>query len=80
MTEILLTGTLSLNHSVTKIKTVTWSTDEYFSYIASFAYFKSLQNDLGIPPPPKKNKLFVAFPWVVTSAGLGGFMICVFII
>ena len=23
-------------------------------------------------------KLFVAFPWVVTSTGLGGFMICVF--
>ena len=24
-------------------------------------------------------KLFVAFPWVVTSTGPGGFMICVFI-
>ena len=24
--------------------------------------------------------LFVAFPWVVTSTGLGGFMICMFII
>ena len=24
--------------------------------------------------------LFVAFPWVVTSTGPGGFMICVFII
>ena len=23
-------------------------------------------------------KLFVAFPWVVTSTGPGGFMICVF--
>ena len=28
---------------------------------------------------PKK-KLFVAFPWVETSTGPGGFMICVFII
>ena len=27
----------------------------------------------------KKNKLFVAFPWVETSTGPGGFMICVFI-
>ena len=27
-----------------------------------------------------KTNLFVAFPWVVTSTGLGGFMICVFII
>ena len=27
-----------------------------------------------------KKKLFVAFPWVETSTGLGGFMICVFII
>ena len=25
-------------------------------------------------------KLFVAFPWGETSTGLGGFMICVFII
>ena len=25
-------------------------------------------------------KLFVAFPWVETSTGQGGFMICVFII
>ena len=25
-------------------------------------------------------KYFVAFPWVVTSTGPGGFMICVFII
>ena len=25
-------------------------------------------------------KLFVAFPWVVSSTGPGGFMICVFII
>ena len=25
-------------------------------------------------------KLFAAFPWVVTSTGPGGFMICVFII
>ena len=28
----------------------------------------------------KKTKLFVAFPWVETSTGSGGFMICVFII
>ena len=28
----------------------------------------------------KKKKLFVAFPWVVTSTGPGGFMICLFII
>ena len=28
----------------------------------------------------KKNTLFVAFPWVETSTGPGGFMICVFII
>ena len=27
-----------------------------------------------------EKKLFVAFPWVVTSTGPGGFMICVFII
>ena len=27
-----------------------------------------------------KKKLFVAFPWVVTSIGPGGFIICVFII
>ena len=27
-----------------------------------------------------KKKLFVAFPWVVTSTGPGGFMICVFIL
>ena len=25
-------------------------------------------------------KLFVAFPWVETSTGPGGFMVCVFII
>ena len=25
-------------------------------------------------------KLFVAFPWVITSSGPGGFMICVFIL
>ena len=28
----------------------------------------------------QKKTLFVAFPWVVTSTGLGGFMICVFIL
>ena len=28
---------------------------------------------------PIKKKLFVAFPWVETSTGPGGFMICVFI-
>ena len=28
----------------------------------------------------QKKKLFVAFPWVETSTGPGGFMICVFII
>ena len=28
----------------------------------------------------KKKKLFVAFPWVETSTGPGGFMSCVFII
>ena len=27
-----------------------------------------------------KKKLFVAFPWVVTSTEPGGFMICVFIL
>ena len=27
-----------------------------------------------------RKKLFVAFPWVKTSTGPGGFMICVFII
>ena len=27
----------------------------------------------------KKTQLFVAFPWVETSTGPGGFMICVFI-
>ena len=27
-----------------------------------------------------EKKLFVAFPWVETSTGPGGFMICVFII
>ena len=30
--------------------------------------------------PKYKKKDFVAFPWVVTSTGSGGFMICVFII
>ena len=29
---------------------------------------------------PYKKKLFVAFPWVETSTGPGGFMICVFIV
>ena len=29
---------------------------------------------------PTCKKLFVAFPWVETSTGPGGFMICVFII
>ena len=28
----------------------------------------------------EKKQLFVAFPWVETSTGPGGFMICVFII
>ena len=28
----------------------------------------------------RPKQLFVAFPWVETSTGLGGFMICVFII
>ena len=28
----------------------------------------------------RQKKLFVAFPWVETSTGPGGFMICVFII
>ena len=28
----------------------------------------------------QKKQLFVAFPWVETSTGPGGFMICVFII
>ena len=28
----------------------------------------------------RKKKKFVAFPWVETSTGPGGFMICVFII
>ena len=27
----------------------------------------------------KKNNFFLAFPWVETSTGPGGFMICVFI-
>ena len=31
-------------------------------------------------PPKKTKKLFVAFPWVETSTGPGGFMICMFII
>ena len=34
--------------------------------------------ELGTNVP--KKKLFVAFPWVETSTGPGGFMICVFII
>ena len=34
----------------------------------------------GLPKSHKKQQLFVAFPWVVTSTGPGGFMICVFII
>ena len=29
---------------------------------------------------PNAKKVFVAFPWVETSTGPGGFMICVFII
>ena len=38
---------------------------------------------LGIKPATpglQDKKLFVAFPWVVTSTGPGGFMVCVFII
>ena len=31
-------------------------------------------------PLHQKKKLFVAFPWVETSTGPGGFMSCVFII
>ena len=30
--------------------------------------------------PSGLNTFFVAFPWVETSTGPGGFMICVFII
>ena len=33
-----------------------------------------------IPYTTAASKLFVAFPWVETSTGPGGFMICVFII
>ena len=39
--------------------------------------------DIGLSPTPQrllKKQLFVAFPWVVTSTGPGGFMICVFIL
>ena len=42
--------------------------------------------DIGLSPTPrqlhikKKHFFFFAFPWVVTSTGPGGFMICVFII
>ena len=38
--------------------------------------------DIGLSPTPLRAslKLFVAFPWVVTSTGLGGFIICVFIL
>ena len=32
------------------------------------------------PATPRLHKLFVAFPWVETSPGPGGSMICVFII
>ena len=43
---------------------------------------------IGLSPTPprllnhgeKQQKLFVAFPWVVTCTGPGGFLICVFII
>ena len=31
-------------------------------------------------PKKQQQQLFVAFPWVETSTGPGGFMICVFII
>ena len=37
-----------------------------------------LNSDLRMTPP-RQIKLFVAFPWVETSTGPGGFMICVFI-
>ena len=50
----------------------------------------SVMSDLGLHSLPmshkkdarliKKQQLFVAFPWVVTSTGPGGFMICVFIL
>ena len=36
--------------------------------------------DPATPGLQAKKKLFVAFPWVETSTGPGGFMICVFII
>ena len=35
---------------------------------------------LSAPGYTRGVSLFVAFPWVETSTGLGGFMICVFII
>ena len=36
--------------------------------------------DMGPTTFAQKQQLFVAFPWVETSTGPGGFMICVFII
>ena len=43
------------------------------SYVLNVGYkFYALQK--------KKKKLFVAFPWVETSTGPGGFMICVFLL
>ena len=47
--------------------------------IISNLSFKVSLNPYYTEPWFKKNKLFVAFPWVETSTGPGGFMICVFI-
>ena len=47
------------------------------NYMGQFIFSRGVGVYLLIP---KKKQLFMAFPWVETSTGPGGFMICVFII
>ena len=46
----------------------------------SFVVFNCEVVTFSLVSKKKTKKLFVAFPWVETSTGPGGFMICVFII
>ena len=50
------------------------------AFAVSIVLYYTKSESRGILGPLVVKKTFMVFPWVVTSTGPGGFMICVFII
>ena len=69
---------LDLNLSITNGIVASKIYDKRDDFDFEIVNFPFLDGD--VPRSPSLKKLFVAFPWVETSTGPGGFMICVFII